>query len=319
MKISVVLVTYNRIHYLPRALDSLLGQTFNDFELILVNNGSTDGSDALCHEYAQKDNRIRLIEIPQNQGASRGRNKGIDAVSCDYLTFVDDDDVCESGMLEHLWKLARNHDADIAVCGSWNDFGDRLEPYFIFDELLVLGRAQGLDELLKREKYTVAPPTKLFRTSLFNNIRFPEHVLVDDIHVIYKVFANASKVAAQGIPLYRFTKHEGNMTGFIQSNILSAPLLEEYLSMYHERTECLTARVPEITSRARYSEWSYMISMCDKIQEGRITECMYLYDKMIHTIRNNLQEFSQSPFLTSREEKLINKYVLPGSDSATTA
>lgn len=309
-KLSVILVTYNRRKYLERSLDSILAQTFSDFEVILVNNGSTDDTEILCRKYAQKDKRIKLINIVSNNGASQGRNKGIDAASCDYLTIVDDDDCCELEMLDHLWQLANKYDADISMCGSWNDFGDRLEPYFIFDDLLVLDKVTGLDELLKREKYNVAPPTKLFRKSIFAGIRFIDGVLVDDIHVIYKVFAHAEKIVAQGRPLYRFTKHNENMTGFIQSQKLSPAILNEYLCMHSERTKYLSAVVPGITSRVRYSEWSYMLSMCDKIQTYRLEDCSEYYILMIKKIQENYEEFWNSPFTQEREKALIRKYVV---------
>jgi len=306
-KISVVLVTYNRANYLPRALESVLSQTFSNFEVILVNNGSTDNTAELCESYEKKDRRIKLINIPENRGASRGRNIAIDHASCEYITIVDDDDYCDDKMLEHLVNLAAEYNADISICGSYNDFGDRLEPYFIFDELLILNKVEALDELLKREKYNVAPPTKLFRKSLFKGIKFPEGVLVDDIHVIYKVFSNADTVVAQGKPLYYFTKHGGNMTAFIQSNKLTPDLLDEYISMYRERTKYLSEKVPEITERARYSEWSYMISMCEKIVKYRCDGCEKQYAYMIKTLRENYGEIWNSPFTTEKEKEYLKK------------
>lgn len=308
-KISVIMCTYNRKDFLPRSIESILSQTFHDFEFIVVNNGSTDGSEEICQKYAKQDNRIKMLHIAENHGAPAGRNKGLDTASCEYITIVDDDDYCEQRMLEHLWKLASEYNADISMCGSWNDFGNRLEPYFIFDELLVLDKVQGLDELLKRQKYNVAPPTKLFRKSLFNEIRFIEDVLVDDIHVIYKVFANANIVVAQGTPLYHFRKHDGNMTGFIQTDELTPALLKEYLSMYKERVNYLSKKVPAITLRAKYSEWSYMISMCNKIKIYDYKECVDVYNYMVDNIKLNYSEIINCPFTTDTEKSLIREYV----------
>ncbi|APH13701.1 glycosyltransferase family 2 protein [Clostridium botulinum] len=300
-KISVIIVTYNRKKYLVRSLESILSQSFSNFELILVNNGSTDGTGELCRKYTEKDSRIKIINIKENKGASRGRNMGVDAASSEYITIVDDDDYCQNGMLEHLINLADEYNADISMCGSYNDFGNRLEPYFIFDDLLVLDKVKGLDELLKREKYNVAPPTKLLRKSLFEGIRFPEGVLVDDIHVIYKVFAKADVVVAKGTPLYYFRKHESNMTNFIQSNNLTPELLKEYLSMYKKRTIYLSEKVPEITPRARYSEWSYMISMCDKIKKYNCKNCYEQYIYIKNQLMESYKEIIHSSFITKDE------------------
>ncbi|WP_069998869.1 glycosyltransferase family 2 protein [Cellulosilyticum sp. I15G10I2] len=305
--ISVILVTYNRMNYLARALESVLSQTFSNFEVILINNGSTDDTASICKNYTQKDNRIKLISISENQGASVGRNLAIDAASCEYILIVDDDDFCDAKMFEHLVNLITRYDADISICGSLNDFGNRLEPYFIFDELIVLDKIQGLDELLKREKYNVAPPTKLFRKSLFEGLRFPVGALVDDIHIIYKVFSNANTIVAQGTPLYHFTKHDNNMTSFIQSNNLSADLLNEYLLMYRERTEYLSEKIPLIKPRARYSEWSYMISMCDKIVRYQCEGCEQPLAQMVQQLEENYNNILKSPFTTVNEAKTLKK------------
>ena len=304
-KVSVIIVTYNRINYLRRALESILSQTFSNFELILVNNGSTDDTYELCRSYSDKDSRIKVINIIENHGASRGRNIAIDASSCEYMTIVDDDDYCEKEMLEHLVDLADEYNADISMCGSYNDFGDRLEPYFVFDDLLVLDKVKGLDELLKREKYNVAPPTKLFRKNLFKELRFPEGVLVDDIHIIYKVFANANTLVVKGIPLYNFTKHDNNMTSFIQSNKFTPELLNEYLYMYRERTRYISQKVPEVKNRAKYSEWSYMISICNKIKKYKNLECEEQYNHMIIELKKNYDEILQSSFIRKDEIEKI--------------
>lgn len=307
--ISVVMSTYNRQEFLHRSINSVLCQTFKDFEFIIINNGSTDDSLKLCQDYASQDSRIKIINIDVNKGAPPARNRGLAEASCEYVALIDDDDYCEPQMLEYLWNLVQDHEADIAMCGSWNDFNGNKEPYFIFDELLFLDKAQGLEELLKREKYNVAPPTKLFRKSLFNGLTFKENVLVDDIHIIYKVFAQAERVIAGGKPLYNFVKHSSNMTSFIQTEKLSPELLSEYLSAFSERTRYLKSRVPAIADRVRYSEWSYMISMCNKITKHNLVECYELYHSMAASLQENYSEIISTPFVRKDEIVLLNKII----------
>lgn len=307
-KINVIICTYNRRGLLPRAVESVLNQSYKDFELIIINNGSTDETQLLCEKYKKQDNRIKLVHIEKNIGASHGRNVGLEAASAQYIAFADDDDFCEDIMLDKLVSLKDEHNADIAICGGWNEFDDRLEPYFIYDELLVLDKVSGLDELLKREKYNVAPPAKLFKKSLFDGIPFKNGVLVDDIHTIYKVFSKADIIAVCGIPVYRWRKHQSNMTGFIESNRLKPELLEEYLAMQKERIAYLSKNVPPITQRVRYAEWSYMISMCDKIKTYHLNECGFQYNKMIKELKRNFDNFVNSPFITSRESKLLQEH-----------
>lgn len=295
--------TYNRNQYLSSSIEDILSQTFNDFEFVIVNNGSTDNSLEICNYYAQKDSRIKLINIKDNKGAPRGRNAGLLAASCEYITLIDDDDYCSPEMLEFLWELSQKYDADISMCGSWNDVDGELEPYFIFNDLLVLDKVQGLNELLLRQKYNVAPPTKLFRKSMFEGIHFKENVLVDDIHVIYKVFANANKVVAQGKPLYFFRKHNGNMTSFIQTNQIAPDVLNEYLYAFQERTKYLSDKVPEIAPRAKYAELSYMISMCDKVPNT--LEYLELRQDMLKKLKVSYDELINGVFITERERRIL--------------
>ena len=112
-------------------MESVLNQTFKDIELILINNGSTDGSDEICQKYALQDRRVKLITISCNQGPSLGRNKGLDKAKGDFITFVDDDDYCEPEMLEFLWNLKNSKNADIAICGSWYDYNGTKAPKYI--------------------------------------------------------------------------------------------------------------------------------------------------------------------------------------------
>lgn len=282
--ISVILLTYNREQYLPAMLDSLRNQTFGDYELILVNNGSTDGTAELCTAYAEADARVKLLTISQNNGASSGRNSGLAAATGEYVVFVDDDDRCEPSMLSFLADLAREENADIAMCGSYNDFGDRLEPYFICNDRFVFDRLQGLRELLKRRLYNAAPPPKIFRRSLWTGLSFPDNVLVDDIHVIYKVFERAGRIAVWNMPMYYFRKHSSNMTAFIHNKQMTPELLDEYLAMYQTRAEYLSKRAPEIVEDIEKSLFAFMQRMCENIKSNRLTG----FEKQLEYMMNYL-------------------------------
>ena len=100
-KISVIVPVYNAEKYLHRCIDSILSQTFTDFELLLINDGSKDSSGAICDEYAAKDNRVRVFH-KENGGASSARNLGLDNAKGEWIAFVDSDDLLEVNMLNHL-------------------------------------------------------------------------------------------------------------------------------------------------------------------------------------------------------------------------
>ena len=118
-KISVIVPVYNVEKYLRKCIESILNQTFREFELILVDDGSTDSSGKICDEYALKDSRIKVIH-KENGGASSARNAGLDVAKGEYIGFVDSDDWIEMDMYGELYRLIKENNTDISVCGINN-------------------------------------------------------------------------------------------------------------------------------------------------------------------------------------------------------
>ncbi len=110
--VSVIMPVYNSARFLPRAIESVLNQSFEDFELILVNDGSTDESPGLCEYYAARDGRVRVIH-KNNRGVSSARNRGIEAALGEFITFIDDDDEYLPNLLKDNYSLVRETGADI--------------------------------------------------------------------------------------------------------------------------------------------------------------------------------------------------------------
>ena len=187
--VSVLMLTYNRETMVGRAIESILGQTFSDFEFIIVDNDSTDQSGAIAEEYAARDSRVRVIHRPRgNIGA--GRNTALDAACGKYLTFIDDDDWAEPDFLEFLVNLIQETGADVAICGAT----DR-----VCDEKKVMTAEESLIELMWRKKYNVGFPTKLIRQEKMEFLRFPETVTYDDIALMYRLLAECERVAYNGL------------------------------------------------------------------------------------------------------------------------
>lgn len=306
--ISVIMPTYNRANRLKDTIESVLAQSFDSYELIIINDGSEDNTSEICTQYAEKQRKIKFINYKKNKGASYARNIGIKESKGKYITFVDDDDIVDKEMLNFLYNLAMQYTSDISICGCWYGYEERISPKYIFNELMILDKVQGLNELLKREKYNSSNPNKLFRKELFQNVNYIEGKLVDDIHVIYRLFAQANKVVAKGKPLYTYMRHGKNNSTPLEKNIWTPELLREYINMQKERVKYLTTYVPEITDRVKYSEWSYYISMCHKINNSNNWICQTEYNTMIKILKENKSEFLNSPFTTEEEKNMIEIY-----------
>ena len=191
-RLAVIVPVYNVEKLLPRCLDSILAQTFRDFTLILVNDGSTDGSGKICDEYAKKDERIRVIH-KENGGVSSARNAGLDAADGEYITFIDSDDAIPQEYLETLYGAASGSGADIAVCDVVMINGEEETGRFSCKHSTMTG-VEGLELLLSRREINSGPYAKLIKSKTISGIRFPKMKTYEDMIFNIAIFSNVQKI-----------------------------------------------------------------------------------------------------------------------------
>ncbi|MCM1054177.1 MAG: glycosyltransferase [Bacteroides sp.] len=299
--ISVLMLTYNREGLVSRAIESILKQTCGDFEFIIVDNGSSDRSGIIAEEYAARDGRIRVIHREKGTIAA-GRNTALDAAKGEYIAFIDDDDWAESDFLEFLLRLITENASDIAICGA----ADKA-----FDEKKVMNTEEALIELMWRKKYNVAFPAKLIKARLFEGLRFPEEACFDDIALMYKLMARAERVAYHGLPKYTFYRHDTNNSAWTTNHsLLNGKILDEYLRNYRARTETLSEQFPNSANAFRYFEWSFMISMVEKINRLKLTDCQGQLEYMTDALKKNREKFLASPEILDFEKEWVEKYIV---------
>ncbi len=301
--ISVIMLTYNREAWMPRAVESILSQTYRDFEFIIVDNGSTDRSGQIADAYAARDARIRVIHREKGNIGS-GRNAGLDAARGEYIAFVDDDDFAAPDYLEHLHNRIVEYHADVAVCGSWREVDGVRQPKYVFDGIFTYNGEDAVCEMLKREKFNSGMPTKLICAALFHGLRYDAKSRYDDIRMTYKVLAHANKTVVSGRPLYICTRHgHNNSVGTAQDEVVPPDQVEEYLDAFRERTAWLTARFPHKAEFWLYTELSYALSMYDKTEDGE------LRDKLAALLKCSAEAFCGARrFYTMRDKMLIKQY-----------
>ncbi len=204
--ISIIVPIYNMGPYLERCLDSIVNQTYKNLEIILVDDGSTDGSGAICDRYAEKDGRIIVIH-KKNEGPSDARNKGINLAKGDFIAFVDGDDYIAPDMYEALYKYMKG-DVGISCCGTCN-IGLRDKKVANKTKGAVAYRTEeALEELLKGELLCFSACDKLFRRNIIGNIRFPKGRLCEDLPFTYQVIKRSNKVVNIGEVKYFYCYRE---------------------------------------------------------------------------------------------------------------
>lgn len=300
MEISVIMLTFNREKFVERMIKCILSQTFKDFEFIIVDNGSTDQSGEIADRYACIDERIRVIHRERGNIGS-GRNTGLEISQGRYIAFVDDDDTCTTDYLQFLYQLAQDTCADISICGAtWADIGEKH----------LMDAEEAIERLLWRKNYNVAFPTKLIRRELFVNNRFLESGKYDDIYLMPKIIADAEKIAYYGLSKYHFDRHGGNNSAWTQEHaLLDAETLQEYLDVYRERTEWLIRRFPISRDKWQYFNWSFMISMIEKVSRFKLKECYEIRNTLIAELKTVYDKFYDCPWILDIEKEWMYEYV----------
>lgn len=200
--ISVIVPVYNVRPYLKRCIDSIIAQTYSNLEILLVDDGSTDGSGELCDAYARQDARVQVIH-KKNAGQAAARNDAIDIARGSYLGFVDSDDFIDCRMFEILYQDLTEHDAQISIV-TFQEFTEEKEAT-VSRNLMSIECQAGekiLQKLLLEEKIGDFSWNKLYRRELFKEIRYPVGRMMEDQGIMYKLVDQCTKVTYRPIRLY---------------------------------------------------------------------------------------------------------------------
>ena len=200
MKVSIIIPVYNKQKYLKKSIQSILEQTYDNFELIIVNDGSTDNSSEICHDFQKIDQRVRVIDI-ENNGVSNARNVGISNANGDYIQFIDADDYAANNMLENLVNIANIYNPDVIVNGiekinEKNESVGKILP--TFDGMTDIDKF--MENFAKVQKQTGIygyVHNKFIRKSIIdnNNLLFDKDIwLAEDLDFCLDLYRNISSI-----------------------------------------------------------------------------------------------------------------------------
>lgn len=203
-KISLIIPVYNAEEYLPRCIDSILNQSYKNLEIILVDDGSKDGSGKMCDDFALKDPRIVVVH-QLNGGASSARNHGLDIASGELIAFVDSDDFIHPDMYRVLHQALVQDNADIAQCSFINvEDSEMILPETI-------QQSEIIDKLEAARRISYEYPlfyivvwNKIYRRSIFRDIRFPLSKMYEDEFLSLKLFFETNRISVVNTPLYYY-------------------------------------------------------------------------------------------------------------------
>ena len=268
-KISVIVPVYNTEKYLRRCVDSVLAQTFTDFELLLINDGSIDSSGAICDEYAQKDSRVRVFH-KENGGVSHTRNLGLDNAQGEWITFVDSDDYLN---VEAFENMLSNNGEDLVVC-SYQEFGIGNRKNILDDNCY--NRTSIIPKLVELI-YDVAfmtPWGKLFKKDLINknNLRFAEDICSgEDTIFVYTYLLYAKTIKTKRFIVYRYRITECGLSNQSLSIDKAILTLEYFQNVFDQIKEVYNKRIPywKIINKIYRMALSYIMYNANNIKSRK--------------------------------------------------
>lgn len=245
--ISVIIPVYNMERYLSRCIESVISQTYNNLEIFLVNDGSTDNSLNICNNYAKKDSRIVVID-KKNGGQSTARNMALSKANGKYIGFVDSDDYISPEMYEKLYESLSKTDSDISICARTNVFenGEMTNTFILKKECVMRGK-EAIKRFLTYDAIDSAAWDKLFKAELFNGIEFPSGYICEDVVPVFTLLSKAKKIVHCGEPLYYYLQRTGSTSRSKFSEKTKG------LHIYHAQVSVLAKeKYPDLETEADY-------------------------------------------------------------------
>ena len=209
--ISVIVPVYKVEKYLDKCVLSIINQTFRDYELILVDDGSPDSCGQQCEAYKEKDSRIRVIH-KENGGLSSARNAGLDAATGEYVSFIDSDDFISPNMLEILYTGICFNKADMAACGINNVYGDLMRPQCRERKTFYCDGETAFGKIMEGNEIPASICNKMIRKDVIGSLRFPEGRLYEDAFFTAELMQKIHKVWVTTEPLYYYVHRKKSIT-----------------------------------------------------------------------------------------------------------
>ena len=268
MTLSIIIPIYNVERYLEETLNTVLNQTFAEFELILVDDGSTDSSGKICDEYAKKDTRIKVIH-KRNEGVSEARNCGVSVAKGEFIGFVDSDDIIEPCMYELMINAAEKYDCEIIQCEHNRDSKLSNIDYKVIEwENFEVNSGDKVvrDIFIKksgRRTNILALWSKIYRRELFEGIIFPPGKVYEDEARTYQIILKAKRVGELDLPLYHYVKRDNSIiTGIAVHKCLDkAWALKDRMEFFRDKDQ-------DLFLKSKENYLGFLISILNDMKNG---------------------------------------------------
>ncbi|WP_125608087.1 glycosyltransferase family 2 protein [Lapidilactobacillus bayanensis] len=294
-KISIIVPVYQVEKYLAKCVDSILDQTFTDFELILVDDGSTDRGPAMCDQYAKRDERVKVIH-KKNGGLSDARNAGIDIAQGDYLGFVDSDDYIAADMYDLLYHDITKEQADLAICGIY-DVYEGHEPKQKDTIRDVMNQQQAIKVIFEGNIVSVHAVNKLYRRAIFKKLRYPIGKYHEDSFVILDILEQCQKIVIDSQQKYFYYHREGSI-----NTERFSPSQFDFIEAWQKNDTRLAKMYPQLADVGRQRVCFANFMVLDKLVRGHAEHDYSETKTIVHYLRSNFWFIMKNPIFTKQRK-----------------
>ena len=312
--VSVIVPVYNTSATLEQCVASILSQTYAHLEIILIDDGSTDGSSALVDKLSRSDRRFQVIH-QANQGLSVARNIGLTHAAGDFVTFVDSDDTIEPGLIDALVHQAITDRTKIAIASFARIFPDgHRQDFCPPSDPSVLSRENCLTRMLCEDGFTMSAWGKLYSRDLFDHVEFPPHQLYEDVGTTYRLILQCDRISFLPLALYNYYQ---NSTSIIHQAFCKDKI--SLIALTDQMCDDLTAQLVQSGSSSLSSD-AEILALSDAIRKRRVHARLSIlrqivltphYCKNPHTrelvtyIRTHADDVLENPLSTPRDRLAI--------------
>ena len=240
--ISIIIPVYKVEIYLEKCIQSVINQTYENLQIILVDDGSPDNCGKICDEYAQKDHRIEVIH-KSNGGLSDARNKGLEIAKGEYIGFIDSDDYIESDMYEVLYNLLKQYNADVSICNFYTVSQGKIAIKNAENGIKEYNRIEILKEVLLDNNIQSYAWNKLYKKELFDEIKYPVGKKYEDIGTTFYLLEKCNKVVVTGKPEYYYINRQDSIV-----NNVTETTITDYIELIMQRYDYIEENIKELSS-----------------------------------------------------------------------
>lgn len=231
-KVTIIMPIYNTGKYIRRCLDSIMRQSYDNFELVIINDGSIDDSEEIINEYIHNYNGKIKYYYKENEGVAIARNYGLDNAEGDYITFIDSDDYVDENMIEKLVDKALSYDYDLTLC----------DLLYVYENKTIVGDSgihEDLDnkEQIKNNIINIIPAMcgKLIKKELFNDLRFKENIYYEDVEIYFRMYPKIDKIGILNEGLYFYMQRDDSITYTYNEKLYDIVNIWEDIIKYYQK------------------------------------------------------------------------------------